>query len=168
MNKVRLTIGDWSGDGHEVSEDFIFESNKNVEEIRQAYKDSCKLTGLSFNHNEDYTGLKLGYDTERQIATEYEECTISKLAVEILLKHGIDVWKDFAEYELDFVPDDDDFYIEGSENFVGIWIAFVKLSLPDLIMEEASFKRSELSSIPVINGWWNDSLNCQFGYGLYE
>ena len=46
MRKVKLVIGDWSGDGHGQSEEFVFETNKTVEEIGQAYKDSCKLTGL--------------------------------------------------------------------------------------------------------------------------
>lgn len=44
----------------------------------------------------------------------------------------------------------------------------IKLSLPDLILEEAKFKRSELKNIEPVNGWWNPELNCQFGYGLYD
>lgn len=157
--KVRLTIGDWSGDGHSISEDFIYESNKSVEEIRQAYKNACKLTGLSFNHNDDYTGLNLGYGTDRQIATEYEESTISKLALKILKKHGI---------ELKSEDGSEEYFIDGSEDFVDILIKFIKLSLPDLKLKEASYKKSELKDIPAINGWWNKELNCQFGYGLFE
>ena len=154
MNKVKLTIGDWSGDGHSQYEEFVFESNKTVEKIRQAYKDSCKLTGLSFNHNEDYTGLNLGYGTDRQIATEYEQYELSALAKKILTKFNID----YSEYE------EDSF----SETFVKLLIDFIKLSLLDLELKEASFKESELKTIPPINGWWNDELNCQFGYGLFE
>ena len=75
MERVKLTIGDWSQDGHNQYEEFVYESNKSVHEIRQAYKDSCKLTGISFNHNEDYTGLNLKWDhpeyNSRKIATEY-------------------------------------------------------------------------------------------------
>lgn len=165
MNKVKITIGDWSEDGHSHYDVFVYESNKTVEEIRQAYKDSCKLTGISFNHNEDYTGLNVGYGSERQIATEYDNPTISKLAEEIFLQHGIDVWEGLSKSA--FTPDDV-VYIDGDEHFIEILVKFIKLSLPDLILEEGSFKKSELSSIAAVNGWWNPELNCQFGYGLYS
>jgi len=95
MNKVKLTIGDWSQDGHNQYEEFVFESNKTVTEIRQAYKDSCKLTGLSFNHNQDYTGLNIGYGSDRRIATEYEEYELSNLSKEIFDKFNIN----YIEYE---------------------------------------------------------------------
>jgi hypothetical protein len=48
--------------------------------------------------------------------------------------------------------------------FLYLWTEFVKLSLPDLIIN----KIAEDNSIPVINGYWNDNLNVQFGYGLYH
>jgi hypothetical protein len=157
--KVRITIGDWSGDGHSHAEQFVYESNKSVEEIRQAYKDSCRLTGLSFNHNEDYTGLlKPGdYGTDRQICTEYQESSISKFAKEILKTFNINIEK--------YVESDSDDYID-CENFIILLIDFIKLSLPDLKLEEASFKKSELKDMPPVNGWWNEQLNCQFGYGV--
>lgn len=157
--KVRLTIGDWSKDGHSISEDFIYKSNKSVEEIRQAYKNSCKLTELSFNHDEDYTGLNLKYGTDRQIATEYQSSTISELALEILKKY---------EIELKSEDGSEEYFIDGVDEFVDILIKFIKLSLPDLKLEEASYKKSELKDIPAINGWGNKELNCQFGYGLFE
>lgn len=156
--KVKITIGDWSQDGHNQYEEFVFKSNKSVEEIRQAYKDSCKLTGLSFNHNEDYTGLNLNWQHPeyriRKIATEYEKYELSDLAKEILSKFNIDYYNYDEEYSC--------------ENFLDLLISFIKLSLPDLTLEEASFKKSELKDIPAVNGWWNRELNCQFGYGLFE
>jgi len=157
--KVKLTIGDWSQDGHNQYDEFVYESNKSVQEIRQAYKDSCKLTGIQFNHNKDYTEV-IGnkYGTERHICTEYEDNSVSDLAKEILKKHGIKLWRDGEE----------DYYIESIEEFIDILIQFIKLSLPDLVLEEASFKKSELKNIQPINGWWNDELNHQFGYGLFS
>ncbi len=164
--KVKLTIGDGSSDGHGKSEVFVYDSNKTVEEIRQAYKDSCKLTGLSFNHNQDYTELKLDWQhpeyNDRKIATEYDSNTISKLAEKILLTYGIDVWEGFDK---EYFEEDDIVYIDGVEHFIDLWLKFVRLSLPDLILDEASFKKSELSVIPTIN---SSELNVQFGYGIFS
>lgn len=151
--KVKISIGDWSKDGHNQYEEFVFESNKTVQQIRQAYKDSCELTGLSFNDNENYTGLDLGYSTDRQIATNYGEYKLSNLAKEVLTKFNID----YSKYEDNGEP----------EIFLNLLVDFIKLSLPDLLLEEASFKKSELKNIPPVNGWWNDELNVQFGYGLF-
>jgi hypothetical protein len=165
--KMYLNIGDWSGDGHSYSDKILLKSNKSVEEIQQAYKDSCKLTGLSFNHNEDYTGLNLPYNhpeiDDRRIATEYQSDTISKLAEKILLKHGIDVWEGFdVENECD--KNEDNVIIDGPEHFVELWTKFVKLSLPDLELDIVEDK----DNIPNINGYWSKNLNVQFGYGLYN
>ncbi len=169
MNKLKLTIGDWSEDGHNHYEVFVYESNKTVEEIQQAYKDSCKLTGLSFNGGEDYTGLELHWNhpefEARKIAVKYQDSEISKLAEEILKAHGIDVWEGF---DLTAFEEGENAPVDGVTHFIDLWLKFVKLSLPDLELEEASFKKSEVKDIPAINGWWNPNLNSSFGYGLYE
>ena len=70
----KLVLGDWSEDGHGISEDFLFECNYDVHKIRQAYKDSCRKLGVTFNYNEDYTGLGLGYGSERQDAQRTVPC----------------------------------------------------------------------------------------------
>lgn len=153
--KLKITIGDWSEDGHGVYEQFVFESNKTVKEVQDAYKASCKLTGLQFNHNDNYTGIVdnyRNYRNDRQICTEYEDSEISEFALDILKEHGI-------------IIDDDNL---DEDSFLKLLIDFIKLSLPDLELEEASFKKSELKDIPAVNGWWNKELNVQFGYGLYE
>lgn len=146
---MKLIIGDWSKDGHNQSDAIIFCTNYPVEVVRQAYKDSCKLTGLQFNHNEDYTGLGVGrkYGSWRLMVTEYEKSGLDTEALEALNGYGIDT----EEYEEN----------QSNENFANLWWDFVKLSLPDL-------KVSNLSDdIPNINGYWNEDLNVQFGYGLY-
>ena len=51
----KLVLGDWSKDGHKQSEDFLFDCNYDVHKIRQAYKDSCKKLGITFNDGRDYT-----------------------------------------------------------------------------------------------------------------
>ena len=66
-----LVLGDWSDDGHGKTEKICLEFNKTVEEIQQAYKDSCKLTGINF-HSAD--GL----------CVEYEDNSVSDKYMEIL------------------------------------------------------------------------------------
>ena len=158
MGKVKLSIGDWSQDGHNQSEYFVYEVNKTVKEIRQAYKDSCKLTGVQFNYNENYTGLPEhdDYGTPLHICTEHEDCGISDEAMKILVKHGI---------EMDAIVEDDCLSVDV---FAELIMIFIKLSLPDLTWEEASFKKSELRDMEPINGWHNEDMNEQFGYGLFS
>jgi hypothetical protein len=163
MNKMYLVLGDWSDDGHGKYDKVLVESNKSVEEIQDAYKASCKLTGVSFNHNEDFTERKRNYKEKQkyQIATEYEQgFNVSDEAKQALRDAGFDVEKHFA-YGMD---EDNDQIEDNDVIFLYLWTEFVKLSLPDLIIN----KIAEDNSIPVINGYWNDNLNVQFGYGLYH
>lgn len=46
MKKFIMTIGDWSGDGHEKSEDFTIESNLPVECVREAHFQIEEATGI--------------------------------------------------------------------------------------------------------------------------
>lgn len=158
-----LVLGDWSGDGHGKSDKVLVLSNKTVKQIQNAYKASCKLTGVSFNHNEDFTGQKRDYREAKkyQIATEYEQgFKVSDEAKQALKDAGYDIDKHFA-----FGMDEDDDQVEDNDViFLHIWTEFVKLSLPDLIIN----KVPEDEDIPVINGYWDKGLNVQFGYGLYS
>lgn len=158
-----LVLGDWSSDGHGKSDKVLVLSNKTVKQIQNAYKASCKLTGVSFNHNEDFTGQKRDYREAKkyQIATEYEQgFKVSDEAKQALKDAGYDIDKHFA-----FGMDEDDDQVEDNDViFLHIWTEFVKLSLPDLIIN----KVPEDEDIPVINGYWDKGLNVQFGYGLYE
>ena len=148
MNKMYLILGDWSSDGHGKCEKVLLICNKTVEEIQNAYKNSCKLTGISFNHNEDYTGVAREFFDRRNymICTEYEDSSINETCAEILNKYGIKIEAEFINREA----------------FVNLWIQFVQLSLPDLKVEQND------DNIPNINGYWDKNLNVQFGYGLFE
>lgn len=155
MNKMYLVLGDWSDDGHGKYDKILVESNKTVEEIQNAYKASCKLTGASFNYNEDYTERNRDSSEAGKyiIAARYEQgFDLAQEAKDVLKEHGLD-------YDSFLLEDDDSIYI-----FTKLWTEFVKLSLPDLVINEFA----EIESIPVINGYWNKNLNVQFGYGLYH
>ena len=167
--KMYLNIGDWSGDGHEKHDRILIESNLPVKDVQQAYKDSCKLTGVQLNHNEDYTGAKRDWKVARdfQILTEYESSKITSNQFKILFEHGLRVemladWneEDFLEYAEESL---DGYYIYSVDAYVKFWIWFTMLSNPKLKLTELS----EDDSIPNINGYWDKNLNVQFGYGVY-
>lgn len=148
--KMKLVIGDWSKDGHSQSREVVYEVNKTVLEVQEAYKASCLLTTVRFDQSTP-TGVKRDYQEQDkyQVAVEYEQTTLSKEAYDIL--------KSYIPEIDNYVCDE--FYFEDYE---GLWWAFVKISLPDVTYSE------EKSDIPNINGWWDDNLNESFGYGLFS
>lgn len=148
-----LVLGDWSNDGHGKSDKILLESNLPVDVVQKAYKDSCKMTGVSFNHDggdENFTGIKRDYQDSKDfnICTEYEDCLIPMKALEILKQHG---WN----------KNNEDNYI-GEKDFIKLWIWFVQIANPAIRLKVVK------DDIPVINGYWNKELNVQFGYGLYS
>lgn len=144
MYKFKIEIGDPSKDGHNQSEDRIINSNKTIEEVREAYNKSCLLTGLVFTSNKDIivNNEKLGWQhpehSDRCICTEYESYDISELAQGILQNHGIV----YTNIESDV------------DSLVNIFLDFIKLSLPD-------FEYNVIQDII-------PSLGLTIGYGLFD
>ena len=167
INKMILVMGDWSDDGHCHSDNFGFEANKTVEEIQAAYKQSCKTTGISFNHNEDYTERDYDYSIKKHYyaATNYMAPFVYSEFYATCVAFDCPYLDRFyqAKYQMDTVYMFDN--ADSFRHFIDMWWWFVKLSLPDL-----EYDRSDtvLVSSPTINGYWNDGLNVQFGYGLYD
>lgn len=159
---VKLVLGDWSDDGHGKYEEVCFESNYPVQTIQQAYMDSCKLTGVQFNYNTDYTdGLCKGYGSWRQPFTEYDSASLKPEAIEALREHGLDP----ATYCDEKYTDKDleegnsmHFYVESASELI---MAFIKLSMP----KDWTYDKIELDA-HAINGYWG-KINEQFGYGLF-
>jgi len=154
-HKMYLVLGDWDGDGHGKTEKVLVTTNKTVKEIQDAYKASCKLTGVEFNHNEDYTERKRGWEERRkfQIGVDYESgIQITTEVKKALANHGMKIPK--------YILDED--FNDSEQEFTKLWFDFVKLSLPDL-----KYKIIE-DNTPCINGHYNINLNVQFGYGIYS
>lgn len=152
--KVKLTLGDWSEDGHERHDNYNYISNYPVNIIRQAYKDSCRKTGLTFNDREDYTGLGLPYESPRKVWVEDMDCEISEEAYNILMSHGIDA----AEYY-----EDDEMNVIETVDAARLVMDFIGLSMP----KDWSYKLVEDDFEP-INGCSNGEFDGRIGYGLYE
>ena len=168
MNKMYLVLGDWSDDGHGQYEKVLLQSNMPLIIIQEAYKDACALTGISFNDNENYTKIERDWKEEEkyQIAARYENSFVPKTCLAILESHGIQI-KDWYEEEPsgDYGRDEDGNLMICQNDFVDLWVAFVKLCLPqDAILQRAPQKEE----IPAINGYWNKNLNVECGYGLFS
>ena len=72
MYRFYMTIGDWSGDGHDQSEDFLIESNYPVERVREAHFQMETATGINIE----------------DICAEYEENEIDPETVKKIKELG--------------------------------------------------------------------------------
>jgi hypothetical protein len=157
---MRLVLGDDSGDGHGRQETITLSSCHPVEDVREAYKAACKLTGVTFHDERDqqgtnFTGLKRDWQESFKyaIATEYEEPYIHPEALEILNKFG------FAEAFPNLVntkPKSGKLDLRDIDEFVAVWIWFTNLGNPNLV----------LTQIPDTNPVINDKY--WVGYALFE
>jgi hypothetical protein len=80
MTKRKITLGDWSGDGHNVTEVFIVD-------IPEEF--TAEILGSNYRKNV----LKLGINPE-QFANEYEDSTVPEDVAEKLKQHGIELEED--------------------------------------------------------------------------
>lgn len=144
MQTYKIVTGDPSGDGHNIKENVFIRCNKSQEDIREAYKKSCEITGLVFTENTPIivNGNKLDWQhpeyNDRKICVEYQSAGPSELAWKILIEHGIE------ETE-----------VYDGVTIVDLFLNFVKISLPDLEFDIVPDKTEELH----IGG---------IGYGLYD
>jgi len=167
MQKIDIVLGDWSSDGHGKSDKVTILVNKTPQEMKLAYKASCKALGISFNHNDDFTEVKpldnyteqYNAENARQVCADYRETQINQWVLDILK----DKCSQFIKPEVMEEIEANDTYIN-HDTFVGLLMGFVSYSLPKFKWEypDASDK------VPVFNGYWDDELNVQLGYGLYD
>lgn len=151
--KINIVLGDWSDDGHGKTDKVLLEVNKTKVEMQNAYKNSCKTLGVSFNHNDDFTGIE-PQNPNRLIAVEYDDSRIPLEAFNILKENGFDL--DFINYS------DKDFIYIGEREFVELLMRFIRFSLPGF---EWEYVKDETE---YFNGYWDSNLNIQLGYGLYS
>lgn len=124
--KFQFTIGDSSGDGHGQIQVFSLQGNYPFADIKAAYARSKILTGVSFAD---------------EVCSAYEETKIDDEVFSKLAKFpGLELDRDSYVYP---------------EEYVGLFIWFCRLSLPDLHLELVEGDE-DLS----------DCDSSYFGYGL--
>lgn len=50
MHKIKIQLGDWSGDGHMQHKDVIINSNKPIKDLEKAYKIAKKESGIDLEN----------------------------------------------------------------------------------------------------------------------
>lgn len=100
-----MTIGDWSGDGHEKTEDFLVESNKDIQDVREAHFRIRETTGI---------------DIEK-ICSHYGEQTIPESTAEKLERLGLTL-KNGGRI------------IDSPEEMANLWIFLLQKADPELTL----------------------------------
>lgn len=121
--KFKMSIGDWSGDGHGRHEDYVILSSHPVEDVRQAHYDMELNTGINVE----------------KICNEYEENSIPFThPVFAVLKEANLLENFLSKEELEQAEEDENFdkhiYINPF-NMATIWITLLMKSNPDLELD---------------------------------
>ncbi len=129
-HKINIQTGDSKYVSHGKSDNFIFHSNKTIQEIKLAYEESCKLTQICFDDWSKHSDFVQILDKNAVLSIEI---------IAQLQGHGIN---------LTDLYDSDNYTIKDIDSAMKLFIAFIKLSLPDLTIEESEFKRSQMMVFP--------------------
>jgi len=145
MKKIKIEIGDYSGDGHNISEVVELLCNRTIQELEVLYKKSCELTGLQFTSNGDESGRNRDWQEmgKWKVLQEYQEHELTNFQIEEFEKHGI-------------VVDDSNFKWQ-TNRFANLFLRFLRLSDKELewkFLEEKEEKE--------------EILQLFIGYGIYD
>lgn len=103
--KVKLIVGDYSGDGHEKTYTRVIESNLTSDQMIEAYKAACVIIGMDFCQD---------------VCSEYEEMEPDEEEIATLAQVGISL-------------DVDEFGWLSPEGFLDAYLQIVKLGNPNFI-----------------------------------
>lgn len=146
----KLPIGDWSGDGHGKTEDFVIKSNTPIQGVREAYFSACDKIGFTLD----------GHDAKTPCG-EYEESTVPVERFEEMGIHELDTYKEWIEeYKEDGQVED----IDTSE-FAQMVLDFIMIHNPEV---ELNIVPAE--EMPTFQWYGHDEKKRHigfFGYGLF-
>jgi hypothetical protein len=114
-HRICLTVGDWSGDGHEQSDNFYILSSLDKDSLAAAYKKGVEA---------------IGFDLKKEL-DEYEEGVISSDKLRLLSKHGLLSDWGFDEEKL---SEDWELYHE-IDTYAELWLRIAKVGDPQLEFE---------------------------------
>jgi hypothetical protein len=146
MFKFKLPIGDWSDDGHGKHEDYLIESNKPLEVIRELYFQACEKLGFTLDGHHALTPCG-----------DYQDYYFKPETMEALLKFGLNISEEQKE---GWVEDG----IE-TEEFCDLVLDFIKTQDPEL-----QLTRIPNENFPMFQFYGFDHKQRHigyFGYGLF-
>ena len=117
-NLIRLVVGDWSGDGHNITDTSFMKSNLTYIEISSAYRKGSEI---------------LGFNLKEDCCHEYEDSLLLGEHIFALRANGIDIKFD-GRHE-DPMEDEEEGVRLMSEEFVEIYLEICKLGNPDFKYE---------------------------------
>lgn len=131
-HSINLVLGDWSADGHSLTETVTIACNLDGDQLWQAYEQGV---------------AKLGLNVSEDVAAEYEDSTITSVAWAKLAAAGMTLEGLYADNEYDLkaardqLADDptEEFRMSiGPDDFVRIWLFVAKLGDPtfEFVIEE--------------------------------
>ena len=96
-HQIKIVCGDWSSDGHGMTDSITIESNLSHKEIEEAYKRGAKEIGLDFRQD---------------VARQYEDNKMSQAQMDLLRSHNIHTEVDEWYGEPGYYSLDPEVYIE--------------------------------------------------------
>ena len=112
MHFITVITGDWSGDGHSITEMVNIESNLSHDDMCKAYEKGCEI---------------LGFDFSEQVCKAYEESHIEEDKLKSLQQHDIGKEIEYDDYMGKYVLDPD--------LYAQIYLAIVKLGKKEFYYE---------------------------------
>jgi len=156
---IRFTVGDWSDDGHGQHDHVLVESSHSVTALQEAYFKSCAKIGYRFDHGsynlpEEHTELP-------SLLTKYGDDNIPPYFMDIMKKKGYDLDM-LIHFEYDRKENGGIQHVT-PEDVIPIILWVISISMPS----SWEFKIVEPVVLPQFNGYWDNNLNVQLGYGSY-
>jgi len=139
MFKFYMTIGDWCGDGHEKSDDFLIESNLPIESVREAHFQIEKATGINIE----------------DICSCYEEDEIDPEIIQELKKLGF-------HFDNSSGMGDE---VTNSEEMARLWVFLLMKADPELKLE---FVEETIPSLHFYGYDSQNRHIGSVGYGLFR
>ena len=147
LYRVKLELGDPSGDGHGHRTDVRMKSNYDAVTIWQAYEKSCELTGVRFDSSHGRY--------PNAVWSEYGDYDINDDILEVLQSHGIDVYR-HEEYET-LLLDGEEMWDDEFAFATKLIMQFIALSMPS----DWVYAIEDRDGYETIN-------SRQIGYGLFQ
>jgi hypothetical protein len=111
MHKINFTVGDWSKDGHNQSDEYVVESNLKAGEIKRAYRVGSR---------------KVGFDLNKDVAADYEDHIMNEEFYNRLIEL-------IPEAEQHFTADNERYFEDGPTSYLKVYFEIVKLGNPEFV-----------------------------------